>query len=237
MPTMPLVMITGASSGIGRALAFAFARELHPLLLTSRHIQPIEGLTDNVVYRQADVADHQGITAAVAAAEAVHGPVGCLINNAGTADARALDDVDEDSYAREIDTNLKGAFNCTKAVLPGMKQRKSGTIINISSVSDRKTAPVALAYTASKYGLRAFGESLREAEAQNGIRVINVAPGYVRTNIHSQMHISFDEYSAMLGNPDFMSPEDLAEIVMFCWKQPARICIRDIVVTPTRTVF
>jgi len=234
---MPLVMVTGASSGIGKAVATAFAREGHPLLLISRHIAPIAGLPDNTVYRQADVADFGAIEAAVAAAVAVHGAVECLVNNAGMADARAFDDVDAASYARELDTNLKGVFNCTKAVLAGMQARQSGTIINISSVSDRKTAPVALAYTASKYGVRAFGESLREAEAKNGIRVINIAPGYIRTNIHAGMHISFEEYRARLGNPDFMTAEELADIVMFCWKQPPTICIRDLVVAPTRTTF
>ena len=234
---LPLVMITGASSGIGKALAMGFARDGHPLLLISRHIEPIAGMPENTVYRQADVADYGAIEAAVDAAVGIHGPVGCLVNNAGMADARAFDEVDEPSYTRELDTNLKGVFNCTKAVLAGMRARQFGTIINISSVSDRKTAPVALAYTASKHAVRAFGESLREAEAKNGIRVINIAPGYIRTNIHSGMHISFEEYRARLGNPDFMTAEELAEIVMFCWKQPPTICIRDLVVAPTRTTF
>ena len=233
----PLVMVTGASSGIGKALAMGFARDGHPLLLISRHIEPIAGLPENTVYRQADVADYGAIEAAVDAAVAVHGPVECLVNNAGMADARAFDEVDEPSYTRELDTNLKGVFNCAKAVLAGMRARQSGTIINISSVSDRKTAPVALAYTASKHAVRAFGESLREAEAKNGIRVINIAPGYIRTNIQSGMHISFEEYRARLGNPDFMTAEELAEIVLFCWKQPPTICIRDLVVAPTRTTF
>jgi NADP-dependent 3-hydroxy acid dehydrogenase YdfG len=233
----PLVMITGASSGIGKALALSFAREGNPLLLISRHIEPIAGLPASTAYRQADVADFAAIAAAVEAAEAVHGPVECLVNNAGMADARAFDEVDEADYTRELDTNLKGVFNGTKAVLPGMKARQSGTIINISLVSDRKTAPVALAYTASKHAVRAFGESLREAEGKNGIRVINIAPGYIRTNIHSGMHISFEEYRARLGNPDLMTAEALAEIVLFCWKQPPSICIRDLVVAPTRTSF
>jgi NADP-dependent 3-hydroxy acid dehydrogenase YdfG len=233
----PLVMVTGASSGIGKALAMGFARDGHPLLLISRHIEPIAGLPENTVYRQADVADYGAIEAAVDAAVAVHGPVECLVNNAGMADARAFDEVDEPSYTRELDTNLKGVFNCTKAVLAGMRARQSGTIINISSISDRKTSPVALAYSASKHAVRALGESLREAEAKNGIRVINIAPGYIRTNIHSGMHISFEEYRARLGNPDFMTAEELAEIVLFCWKQPPTICIRDLVVAPTRTTF
>jgi NADP-dependent 3-hydroxy acid dehydrogenase YdfG len=101
---LPLVMVTGASSGIGKALAMAFAREGHPLLLISRHIEPIAGLPEDTVYRQADVADYGAITAAVEAAAAVHGPVGCLVNNAGMADARAFDEVDEPEYARELDT-------------------------------------------------------------------------------------------------------------------------------------
>ncbi len=233
-----LVMITGASSGIGKALATAFAREGNPLLLISRRIQPMAELAHGaVVYHQADVADSAAIVAAVKTAEEIHGPVECLVNSAGTADAREFELVDEDSYSREIDTNLKGVLNCTKAVLAGMMARQSGTIINISSVSDRKAAPVALAYTATKYAVRAFTESLREAQSKNGVRLINIAPGYVRTNIHSGMHISFEEYRAKLGSPDFMTAEALADIVLFCWKQPQSICIRDLVVAPTRTTF
>jgi len=91
---LPLVMVTGASSGIGKALAMGFARDGHPLLLISRHIEPIAGLPENTVYRQADVADYGAVEAAVEAAVAVHGPVGCLVNNAGIADARAFDEVD-----------------------------------------------------------------------------------------------------------------------------------------------
>src|SRR6185369_10916563 len=118
-----------------------------------------------------------------------------------------------------------------------MSRRGLGTIINISSVSDRKTAPVAVGYTASKYAVRAVSESLREAEGKNGVRVINVAPGYIKTNIHATMGITFEEYCKALGNPDFMTAEQLAEIVLYCWKVPPSICIRDIVVTPTRTTF
>jgi NADP-dependent 3-hydroxy acid dehydrogenase YdfG len=126
-------------------------------------------------------------------------------------------------------------LNCTKVVIGDMSARGSGTIINISSVSDRKTAPVAVSYTATKYGVRALSESLREAEGRNGLRVINVAPGYIKTNIHKTMGISFDEYRQALGNPDFLSAEEVAEVILFCWKLPQRICIRDIVVTPTRS--
>src|ERR1044071_4924240 len=103
----PLVMVTGASSGIGKALAMGFARDGHPLLLISRHIEPIAGLPKDTVYRQADVADYGAIETAVEAAVAPHGRVGCLVNNAGMGDARPFDEVEEPSYTRELDTNLK----------------------------------------------------------------------------------------------------------------------------------
>jgi NADP-dependent 3-hydroxy acid dehydrogenase YdfG len=234
----PLVVITGASSGIGLALAHAFAKEGHALLLVARHMTKPAGLpTERTICAAADVADYAVLETAIREAEAKFGKTACLINNAGLADAREFKAVEPQAFAHEIDVNLKGVLNGTKAVLADMSARGSGTIINISSVSDRKTSPVAVTYTATKYGVRALSESLREAEGKNGVRVINIAPGYVRTNIHAGMGVSFDEYKRLLGNPDFLSAEELAEIVLYCWKLPAHICVRDIVVTPTRTTF
>jgi NADP-dependent 3-hydroxy acid dehydrogenase YdfG len=233
-----LVVITGASSGIGRGIARAFAAEGNPLLLISRHIAPLPELDGKTVrYAQADVADYGQIEAAIRTAERELGDTGCLVNSAGFADARDFLTVTPDDLAREIDVDLKGVLNCTKAVIGNMSRRGRGTIINISSVSDRKTAPVAVGYTASKYAVRAVSESLREAEGKNGVRVINVAPGYIKTNIHASMGITFEQYCAALGNPDFMTADELAEIVLYCWKLPPSICIRDIVVAPTRTTF
>jgi len=236
--TGPLVAITGASSGIGLALARAFAKEGNALVLIARHMAAVADLpADRTVYAEADVADYAALERAIRGAEARFGKTACLINNAGLADARSFKDVDPASYSHEIDVNLKGVFNGTKVVIGDMSAAKSGTIINISSVSDRKTSPVALGYTASKYGVRAFSESLREAEGMNGVRVVNIAPAYVRTNIHAGMGISFDKYREILGNPDFLSAEELAGIVLYCWKLPASICIRDIVVAPTHSTF
>jgi NADP-dependent 3-hydroxy acid dehydrogenase YdfG len=233
-----LVVITGASSGIGLGVARAFATEGNPLLLISRHIEPLpEFAGARVRYAQADVADYAQVETAIRAAERDFGETGCLVNSAGFADARDFESVAPADFAREIDVNLKGLMNCTKAVIGDMSRRHCGTIINISSVSDRKTAPVAIGYTASKYAVRAVSESLREAEGRNGVRVINVAPGYVKSNIHATMGITFEEYCKTLGNPDFMTSDELAEIVLFCWKLPPSICVRDIVIAPTRTSF
>jgi NADP-dependent 3-hydroxy acid dehydrogenase YdfG len=234
----PLVVITGASSGIGRAAAVAFAREGHALLLLSRQIEPLPELEGAAVqYGQVDVADYDAVGETVRETEVRFGPVELLVNNAGFADARDLKSADIATLHREIDTNLKGAINVIKAVLPGLSQRQSGTIVNVTSVSDRKTAPVAETYTATKYALRAISESLREAEGRNNVRVINIAPGYIRTNIHAGMGVSFDQYRELLGNPDFMSAQEVADIILWCCKLPQHICVRDLVVTPTRTTF
>jgi NADP-dependent 3-hydroxy acid dehydrogenase YdfG len=234
----PLVVITGASSGIGRSTAKAFADEGHPLLLISRGIEPLPELNSaRVLYEQVDVVDYEAVLKAVGKAEKEWGTTGCLVNNAGIVDARDFREIDQHSYSREIDVNLKGVLNCTKAVLAGMIANKSGTIINISSLSDRKTAPIAIAYTATKYAIRAATESLRESVAKDGVRFVNIAPAYVKTNIHKNMGITFEQYCQSLGNPDFMEPDQVAEIILYCWKLPPNICIRDLVVAPTGTTF
>jgi len=234
----PLVTITGASSGIGLALAHAFAKEGNALLLIARHMKMPQDLpADRTICAEADVADYGALEKAIRDAEAKFGKTACLVNSAGLADAREFKAVEPQAFAHEIDVNLKGVLNGTKAVLADMSARGSGTIINISSVSDRKTSAVAVTYTATKYGVRALSESLREAEGKNGVRVINVAPGYVRTNIHAGMGITFEEYKQALGNPDFLTAEELADIILYCWRLPPHICIRDIAITPTRTTF
>jgi NADP-dependent 3-hydroxy acid dehydrogenase YdfG len=236
--SQPLAVITGASSGIGFATARAFAAAGHPLLLISRHIEPLAEFAGKpVVYAQVDVADYDALRRAVQEAEQRFGGTDCLVNSAGLADGRPFEQVEPSGYEREVRTNLLGVLNGIKAVLAGMVERKAGTIINVSSVSDRKTCPEAVAYTATKYGVRALSESLREAEGKNGVRVINIAPGYVKTNIHKGMGITFEEYCRALGNPDFMTAGELAEIILYCYRLPAHLCIRDLVVTPTRTTF
>lgn len=233
-----LAVVTGASSGIGLAVARAFAAAGHPLLLIARHMEAVPEFADKPVqYASVDVADFDAFQQALRDAEQRHGGTDCLVNAAGFADARPFEEVPPADYEREIRTNLLGVLNGIKAVLAGMSERKGGTIINISSVSDRKTSPVALAYTASKYGVRALSESLREAEGKHGVRVMNIAPGYVKTNIHQGMGITFEEYCRRLGNPDFMTADELAAIILYCYQLPAHLCVRDLVVAPTRTTF
>jgi NADP-dependent 3-hydroxy acid dehydrogenase YdfG len=234
----PLVIVTGASHGIGRAVAAAFAREGHPLLLMARHGAKIEELASTPHhFAEVDVADFPRLKAAIDEAEAAFGPADCLINNAGFLhvgdfQSRPVEDLD-----RDVDVLLKGVVHGIRAVLPGMSARKRGTIVNVSSIGDRKPGPSAETYHAAKAAVRSLTESLQQAQAKNNVRVINIAPGFVKTNIHAGMGISFEEYCQATGNPDFIAPERIAEIILFCYKQPQAICIRDLVVMPTTSAY
>ncbi len=234
----PLVVITGA---MFRALGWGRAGLRPPgtrLALLARHMtEPAELAGLPLLCVDADVGDFAALDKAVREAEEKFGPTDCLINSAGMADARSFSQVAAADYEREIRTNLLETMNGIKAVFDGMLARKRGTIINITSVSDRKTCAVSVGYTASKYGARAVSSSLREAAGSAGVRVINIAPGYVRTHIHQNMGISFEKYEEMLGYPDFMTADELADIIRYCYELPAHLCIRDLVVAPTRTLF
>jgi ubiquinone/menaquinone biosynthesis C-methylase UbiE len=141
------------------------------LLLIARHLEPLPEFAGKpVAYARVDVSDHDALRRAVEEAEHQFGVTDCLVNSAGMADARPFEQVEPTAYEREIRTNLLGVLNGIKAVLAGMVGRKRGTIINISSVSDRKTCPVAVGYTASKYAVRALTESLREAVGESNLR-------------------------------------------------------------------
>lgn len=233
-----LVVITGAGAGIGRALAHAFSSAGHPCLLISRNQEVDPALANKpVLYRQLDVSDSQALGDAIASAEGQYGSTGCLINNAGMIHIGGLDSLSLEQVNEEVDTMIKGVTNGIHHVLPAMRERKCGTIINISSIGDRKPAPGAPVYHACKHAVRSLGESLNMSEAEHNVRVINLAPGLIRTAIHQKMGISFQEYCQMLGNPTFIDPAELAKIVLFCWQQPQHICIRDVAVMPTDCGF
>ena len=234
----PLVVVTGASHGIGRALAAKFATENHPLLLISRHLEPLQGLPPDQIRQAAvDVVDYIALESAIRESEAVYGPTECLINNAGFLRVGEIKDRNVADMSYEVGVLFKGVLHGVRAVLPDMVKRRSGTIINVSSIGDRTPGSEGEVYHASKAAVRSLSMSLQKGQAANNVRVVNIAPGFVKTNIHAEMGISFKEYCERLGNPEFINPEELAEIIFLCWKLPQRICVRDIVVMPTTSSF
>lgn len=229
-----LTVITGASQGIGKALAKKFVGDGNPCLLISRNISPMpEFKGKEVLYEKVDVSDYSAMQSAIDKAKKQYGPVTCIVNNAGMINVGDFLEIPLEKMRAEVDALIMGVINGIKAVLPGMVEKKSGSIINISSVADHKPSPVAISYHASKHAVRSISESLQMAEAKNNIRVMNIAPGLVKTNIHKNMGISFEKYCELVGNPTFIQPEELADIIYFCWKLPQHICIRNLVVMPT----
>lgn len=220
-----LIVITGASSGIGAALAKTFSAAGYPLAVLARNLENLQALgLSNVVCQAADVTDFVAIKNAIKVAEEKYGPVDCLINNAGFVKAGDFAEVTHQDNQKTIEVNLQGTINGIEAVLPGMRERKQGTIINMSSVADRNVRPNIATYAASKAAIKSLTESLRVANAKYNIRFCNIAPAKVKT----QMAIT-----AGLDTGFLIAPEDLASLVLMVYQQPQMICIRDLVIAPT----
>jgi NADP-dependent 3-hydroxy acid dehydrogenase YdfG len=233
-----LIVITGASSGIGAAMAKAFSTKGHPLLLLARRIEPMQALQlENSLCIRVDVTDGEAIKNAIAAAVEQFGPVGGLINNAGVMLLGQADVQDPAEWASMLNINVMGVLNGIHAVLADMKARKTGTIINVSSVAGRKTFPNHAAYCATKFAVHALTENIREEVAMDDVRLVTIAPGAVETELLS--HTTSDEIKA--GYADWkeqmggvISPKTIAEAALFAYEQPQSVCVREIVLAATR---
>lgn len=236
--TKSLVVITGASSGIGAAMAKSFSAAGHPLLLLARRVEAMQALElPNSLSISVDVTDAAAIKTAITQAEAQFGPVGCLINNAGIMLLGQIDVQNPNEWSRMLNINVMGVLNGIHAVLADMKARKTGTIINISSVAGRKTFPNHAAYCATKFAVHALTENIREEVAMDDVRLITIAPGAVETELLS--HTTSDDIKA--GYHDWkeemggvIAPENIAAAALFAWQQPQNVCVREIVLAPTR---
>ncbi|KRW60943.1 SDR family oxidoreductase [Pseudomonas sp. TTU2014-080ASC] len=235
----PLIIITGASSGIGEATARLFAQQGHPLLLLARRIERLEKLgLPNTLCKQVDVTDRKAMLAAVQAAEAQFGPADAIINNAGVMLLSQMSGQDPDEWERMLDVNVKGLLNGIHAVLEGMTQRNRGTIINISSVAGRKTFPNHVAYVGTKFAVHGISENLREEVAPHNVRVITIAPGAVETELLSHttdetIKAGYQEWKQSMGGT-VLTAEDVANAIGYAYGQPQNVCIREIVLAATR---
>ncbi|MBP7665134.1 MAG: SDR family oxidoreductase, partial [Shewanella sp.] len=225
--TKSLVVITGASSGIGAAMAKSFSAAGHPLLLLARRVEAMQALElPNSLSISVDVTDGAAIKTAITQAEAQFGPVGCLINNAGIMLLGQIDVQDPNEWSRMLNINVMGVLNGIHAVLADMKARKTGTIINVSSVAGRKTFPNHAAYCATKFAVHALTENIREEVAMDDVRLITIAPGAVETELLS--HTTSDDIKA--GYHDWkeemggvIAPENVAAAALFAWQQPQNV--------------
>ncbi len=220
-----LVIITGASSGIGAAMAKIFSQAGYSLGLFARNLEALQQLNlPHTHYQSVDVTDYQAFRAATKSAEQKFGPVDCLINNAGYAKAGDFLEIDPVDHQEMVAVNIQGIINGVEAVLPRMREQKKGTIINISSIADRKGRPNLATYAATKAAVRSLSESLRIENAKFGIRVCNLAPAKILTPMLIAAH---------LNDNQVLPAEELAKTALWIYQQPQNICIRDLVFAPT----
>ena len=235
----PLIIITGASSGIGEAAARLLSAAGHPLLLLARRVDRLQALDlPNTLSRRVDITDRPTLLAAVAEAEAQFGPADALINNAGVMLLGEMSKQDPAQWDQMLDVNVKGLLNGVHAVVAGMIERKHGTIINVSSVAGRKTFPNHVAYVGTKFAVHGLSENLREELSPHNVRVITIAPGDVETELlghttDEAIKTGYQAWKQDMGGT-VLSAEDVASAIAFAYQQPQNVCIREIVMAATR---
>jgi NAD(P)-dependent dehydrogenase (short-subunit alcohol dehydrogenase family) len=181
--TQAPILITGSSSGIGRATALRLARRGLPVYATARRLSTLTDLAAaGARTLELDVTDEESMRAAVAAVEAEHGPVGVLVNNAGYGEYGMVEEADLDRVRQQFETNVFGLARMAQLVLPGMRRAGAGRIVNVSSMGGRLVFPGGGYYHASKYAVEALSDALRFEVRPFGIDVVLIEPGLIRTS-------------------------------------------------------
>ena len=181
--TSKAVLITGCSTGIGRATAEHLARSGHSVYATARRPESIEDLKNAGCKTLAlDVNDEASMSAAVSAVEEAEGAVGALVNNAGYSQSGALETIGLDDVRRQFETNVFGLLRMCQLVLPGMRRQGGGRIVNVSSMGGKLTFPGGGIYHATKYAVEAMSDAMRFEVQGFGIDVVVIEPGLIKTN-------------------------------------------------------
>jgi NADP-dependent 3-hydroxy acid dehydrogenase YdfG len=233
------VIITGASSGIGEAVALRLARSGAAVVLGARRVErlaalaaQIEGEGGKVSAFPCDVTRRGDLEAIAAHAIERFGSIDALVNNAGVMPISRLDVYDVDGWDRTIDTNIKGVLYAIAAVLPQMKQQRSGHIISIASVAGHKVNGGSAVYAASKHSVRVISEALRQEATRDGIRVTIVSPGATESELFDKI---FDPASQkrLAGAADIALPADsVARAIAYAMSEPDAVDINEIIIRP-----
>ena len=193
------VLVTGCSTGIGRAVVEDLLRQGHTVWATARRPDTLSDLADRGAHVTAlDVTDEASMSSAVAEVEAAHGSVGTLVNNAGYGEYGAVEEVDMDKVRAMFETNVFGLARMCQLVLPGMRRAGKGRIINIGSMGGRFTFPLGGYYHATKYAVEALTDALRMEVKAFGVDVALVEPGVTRSSFVEKTSDS----DGMVGEPD-----------------------------------
>lgn len=237
-----VVVITGASSGLGEAAARHLSAEGAKVVLGARRLNRIQALADEInasggeaIAMQTDVTDRKQVEQLVKLAVDSFGQIDVMLNNAGIMPQAPLARLRVDEWDQQIDVNIKGVLYGIAAVLPHMQERKTGHIINVSSVAGHKVIPPGTVYCATKHAVRAIAEGLRMEMSEHNIRSTVLSPGAVDTELPNSVTDS-DTAEGIKGFYDDVAiPADsFARAVAFAISQPEDVGINEIVFRPTR---
>jgi NADP-dependent 3-hydroxy acid dehydrogenase YdfG len=258
-----VVIITGASSGVGEATARRLGASGAKLMLAARRedrlkdlVAAIEKTGGTVAYRVTDVADRAQVQALADATLETYGRIDVLVNNAAFMPVSPLDQIKVDEWDQTIDVNIKGVLYGIAAVLPTMRQQKSGHVINLSSIGGHKVVPGAAVYCATKYAVRAISEGLRLEsngeirstiispgaiategllrQSKGEIRSTNISPGAVATELTSTI-TDGDTTSGLNQLYSLaMDADAIARAIAYAIEQPADVDVNEIIIRPTR---
>jgi NADP-dependent 3-hydroxy acid dehydrogenase YdfG len=227
-----IAIVTGSSRGIGKEIAVKLAEQGMKLTIVASSSQISETAEDlkkmgyaNVLPVQADVSKEEDMKAVVEQTIKTYGSIDLLVNNAGVGFFKLIEEVSLEEWKKVFEVNVQGVFLATKAVLPHMKSRKSGTIINISSDVARYTIPNGAAYTATKYAVQGFSGSVAQEVREYGIRVGTVNPGMVDTYFA-------ESTQGLPEKKDWLKVEDIANAVVYMASAPKYMMIDEIILHP-----
>lgn len=238
--TGKVVIITGASSGLGEATARRLASSGAKLVLAARREDRLVALRDAIVeqggeaiYQVTDVTDRAQVEALAQAAKQAYGRIDVLVNNAGLMPLSPLDQLKVDEWDQMIDVNIKGVLYGIAAVLPTMREQHVGHIINLSSVAGHKVFPSSAVYSATKFAVKAISEGLRQ-EGDGEIRSTNLSPGAVATELTTTIS---DPETAKNVNQLYemaIDADAVARAIAFAIEQPADVDINELIIRPAK---
>lgn len=237
-----VIAITGASSGIGEATARLLARRGARIVMGARRTERLEELTAALTaeggaarYRALDVTKRGDVAAFIAFAKAEFGNVDVLINNAGVMPLSVMADLKVEEWDRMIDVNIRGVLHGIAAVLPGMKARGKGQIVNVASIGAHVVVPTGAVYCATKYAVWAISEGLRQENPD--IRVTTISPGVVATELGNDISdANAKGYLAELRKTA-LTPDAIARAIAYAVEQPDDVDVNEVIVRPTTSAF
>ena len=239
MPIDKVILITGASSGIGAGIARELASAGARVMLGARRIDRLEALAaeirekgGTVMTRRLDVTDRADVAAFAEAARLAWGSVDVIVNNAGIMPLSLMASMKVEEWDRMVDVNIKGVLHGIAAVLPEMTARGSGHIINIASIGALAVSPTAAVYCATKYAVRAISDGLRQ-ECRD-IRVTCIHPGVVESELADTITDPVAAEAMKSYRAVALTPDAIGRSVRFAVEQPDDVDVNEIVVRPTR---